>query len=449
MIEQMSSGAHLPIWRSSSSYTHAGPSRADTICSHHGAALSHTRRTTATLAVLRDATPAATRDAVRLLLVEDDDGDALLVEDLLDEALPGAQITRSRTFGEALADLDGDIDCVLLDLRLPDADGLDTVVRVRERAPETPLIVLTGLDDEAAGVAAVDAGAQDYLVKGDVDGGQLARAIRYSIGRRQATDAQQELRLAEAQSREVARLERGLAPRPLIDDPSVWIASRYRAGRNRALLGGDFFDVAETPTGSLRAVVGDVCGHGPDEAAIGVCLRAAWRALAVSGVDSELVVQALERILEHEREIPHLFTTLCTLEIELTQGRAQMVLAGHPAPILIDGTAVSSIAPARGGPAIGLANGRWTSVPLELSAGWVMLLHTDGITEGKIGEGPERLETDGLRRLIADHIAAHPNWREQPEELLAQLIARAEDLNGGELTDDVAMLLIGSRPESP
>jgi DNA-binding NarL/FixJ family response regulator len=152
-------------------------------------------------------------NAIRVLLVEDDDGDALLVDDLLSEALPGVRIARSRTFGDALSSLDAGIDCVLLDLQLPDAAGLDTVVRLRARAPATPLIVLTGLDDAAAGVAAVDAGAQDYLVKGNVDGAQLARAIRYAIVRRQAADAQHELRLADVQAREVARLERGLAPR--------------------------------------------------------------------------------------------------------------------------------------------------------------------------------------------------------------------------------------------
>jgi serine phosphatase RsbU (regulator of sigma subunit) len=386
--------------------------------------------------------------AISVLLVEDDDGDALIVDDLLSEALPGIQISRSRTFSDALEQLDSGIDCVLLDLKLPDAEGLDTVVRLRAQAPDTPLIVLTGLDDEAAGVAAVDAGAQDYLVKGEVDGAQLARAIRYSIVRRQAADAQQQLRLADVQAREVVRLERGLAPRPLIGDSSVWIASLYRAGRNRALLGGDFFDVAEAPDGRLRAVVGDVCGHGPDEAAIGVCLRAAWRALTVAGVDSELVVRALERVLEHEREIPFLFTTLCTLEIELSQASAKMLLAGHPPPVLIDGDSVSFLPHAHTGPPIGLLSGAWSSAPLELPPAWVLLLYTDGITEGKLGGGPKRLGTDGVQRLLTEHIAAHPNWRERPDDLLAELIARAEDLNGGELTDDVAMLLIGSRAQS-
>jgi serine phosphatase RsbU (regulator of sigma subunit) len=399
-------------------------------------------------AVLESAASLAQRDAIAVLLVEDDDGDALIVDDLLSEALPGARITRSRTFSDALEELSAGIDCVLLDLKLPDVEGLDTVLRLREQAPDTPLIVLTGLHDEAAGVAAVDAGAQDYLVKGEVDGAQLARAIRYAIVRRQAADAQQQLRLADVQTREIVRLERGLAPRPLLSDDSVWIASLYRAGRNRALLGGDFFDVAETADGRLRAVVGDVCGHGPDEAAIGVCLRAAWRALTVAGVDSELVVRALERVLEHEREIPLLFTTLCTLEIDVPHARANMLLAGHPPPILIDGTSVSTVSHAHSGPPIGLLSSGWSVAPLELPPAWVMLLYSDGISEGKIGDGPERLGTDGVQRLVAEHIAAHPNWREQPDALLAELIARAEALNGEELTDDVAMLLIGSRAGS-
>jgi serine phosphatase RsbU (regulator of sigma subunit) len=391
----------------------------------------------------------AARTDLSVLLVEDDDGDALIVEDLLEGALPGARLTRARTFGEALAKLANHIDCLLLDLKLPDAEGLDTVVRLRAQAPGIPLIVLTGLNDEAAGVGAVEAGAQDYLVKGHVDGDQLARAIRYSISRRQADEARQQLRLAQAQSREVTRLERGLAPRPLIGDDSVWIATCYHSGRDRALLGGDFFDVAETPDGHVRLVVGDVCGHGPDEAAIGVCLRAAWRALAICGVEGERTMRTLQRVLEHEREIPLLFTTLCTLEIELGGTGADMMLAGHPSPILIDGTSVSDFSHVAVGPPIGLGDGHWQPTHLDLPAGWAMLLHTDGIIEGRIGEGSERLGTSRLQALISAYIGAHPDWREHPDGLLTDLIARAEELNGGALTDDVAMLLLGSRAQSP
>jgi serine phosphatase RsbU (regulator of sigma subunit) len=383
--------------------------------------------------------------AICVLLVEDDEGDARLVEDDLAERLPRARITRRRTLQEALAVLGDGIDCVLLDLGLPDAAGLDAVAKLRSQVPGTPLIVLTGLDDEAAGVAAVAAGAQDYLVKGDVGSDQLARSIRYAIGRRQAEEAERELLLAEAQAREMTRLEKGLAPKPLIEDSGVWVASRYRAGRSRALLGGDFFDLVQSADGGLHVVVGDVCGHGPDEAAIGVSLRAAWRALALAGIQLETLLRTLRHLFEHERHLPSLFATLCTLEIEPTRRSASMICAGHPWPVLIEGDAISGLAAGRGGAGIGIGDEQWRAQRVELPANWTILLYTDGIIEGRIGPGPERLGEAGFHRLIAERIARDTDWRERPDALLEELIAAAERLNGGALSDDVAMLLLGVR----
>jgi serine phosphatase RsbU (regulator of sigma subunit) len=382
-------------------------------------------------------------ERIGVLLVEDDEGDARLVEDELAERFPQARIARSRTLKEALEVLGPAIDCVLLDLGLPDASGLDAVARLRSQVPAIPLIVLTGLADEAAGIAAVEAGAQDYLIKGHVDGDQLARSIRYAIGRRQAEETERELLLAEAQAREVARLERGLAPRPLMEGSSVWVASRYRAGRSRALLGGDFFDLVQTSEEDLHVVVGDVCGHGPDEAAIGVSLRAAWRALVLAGSQPEVVLQTLQNVFEHERHLPSLFATLCTLKIRPTDGSASMIRAGHPRPVLIEGTSISSLSEARGSAGVGIGDGQWLAEQVQLPAAWTILLYTDGIIEGRTGDGSERLGEAGLHRLIAELIAQHPNWRAQPDTLLDALIASAERLNGGALSDDVAMLLVG------
>jgi serine phosphatase RsbU (regulator of sigma subunit) len=382
-----------------------------------------------------------------LLLVEDDDGDALLVEDQLAEVLPHARVFRSRTLAEALAAPKGGIDCVLLDLHLPDAAGLDAVAGVRAQRPSIPLIVLTGLDDQAAGTTAVEAGAQDYLVKGKVDSGALARSIRYAISRRQADEAERKLMLARAQTQEATRLERGLAPRPLITDGSAWVASCSRAGRSRALLGGDFYDVVETPDGSLRIVVGDVCGHGADEAAIGVSLRSSWRALALAGENPALILQTLERVLEHERQIPNLFTTLCTLEIAPERDSAKLILAGHPPPVLICGDSVAPLVDRNGGPPIGLGLGLdgWSHESLQLPPGWALLLYTDGIIEGRIGSGPDRLGEEGLRELISQYVKEHRGWREQPEAMLQDLVAQAHRLNGKALTDDVAMILVGAQ----
>src|SRR4051794_30054678 len=135
-----------------------------------------------------------------------------------------------------------------------------------------PMLVLTGLSDTARGLEAVAAGAQDYLVKGRVDGELLARSIRYAVERRRAELVQDELRTARHTAEESARLERGLLPRPIVSDSRVRVATGSRPGRARALLGGDFFDVVQTPDGTLHAVIGDVCGHDPDAAALGVCL---------------------------------------------------------------------------------------------------------------------------------------------------------------------------------
>lgn len=396
--------------------------------------------------MIADGGQTASHEHISLLLVEDDDGDALLVEDELADVLPRAAIVRSRLLKDALSALGPAIDCVLLDLGLPDASGIEAVARLRARMPSIPLIVLTGLADEAAGVAAVQAGAQDYLIKGHVDGKQLVRSIRYSIGRRQADEAERALLLADLQAREVARLERGLAPKPLIEDNSVWVSTCYRAGRSRALLGGDFIDLVQRRDGSLNVVVGDVCGHGPDEAAIGVSLRAAWRALVLAGEEPGTVLQTLRDVFEHERHVEGLFATLCAIRIESDLKQASTTCAGHPRPILIDGRSVSALADGPSGAGLGIGEGHWQPIPTTLPAGWTILLYTDGIIEGRVASGPQRLGEEGLHRLIADRIADRPSWREQPRALLDELIEQAERLNGEALSDDVAMLLLGVSP---
>jgi diguanylate cyclase (GGDEF)-like protein len=125
---------------------------------------------------------------LQLLLVEDNPGDARLIRELLREVQkPSFQLTHVTTLSDALRFLHGSrFDAILVDLMLPDAVGLEALEPVGEAAPEVPIVVLSGLSDEAVAVQAVAQGAQDYLLKGRSDGSLIARAILYAIERKRS-----------------------------------------------------------------------------------------------------------------------------------------------------------------------------------------------------------------------------------------------------------------------
>jgi PAS domain S-box-containing protein len=124
---------------------------------------------------------------VRVLLVEDTDVDARVMETVLHQY--AFRVCRARRLGEALIALRSDeFDVILSDLGLPDSSGLATLEALRQHAIATPVVVITGRDDEQTALHAVAAGAQDYLVKGSTDANALVRAIRYAVGRRRASE---------------------------------------------------------------------------------------------------------------------------------------------------------------------------------------------------------------------------------------------------------------------
>ncbi|MFZ5917279.1 MAG: PAS domain S-box protein [Chloroflexota bacterium] len=142
---------------------------------------------------------------LNILLIEDNPGDARLIREMLADAGPArfrlACADRLSTGLERLAQ--GGVEAVLLDLGLPDSQGLDTLRRVVAELPLAPtIVVLTGLDDEELGLRAIEAGAQDYLVKGQVDANLLSRALRYAVERKRARD-----RLCQSEERYRSTLE--------------------------------------------------------------------------------------------------------------------------------------------------------------------------------------------------------------------------------------------------
>ncbi|QCB93907.1 PP2C family protein-serine/threonine phosphatase [Cellulomonas shaoxiangyii] len=381
---------------------------------------------------------------LRILLVEDDEGDALLVQEHLADAGLAGGIVWARSVDEALAHLD--VDCVLLDLGLPDAMGLGALERVLA-AGAPPIVVLTGLTDTDAGLAALAVGAQDYLMKGDVEGDSLARAVRYAVQRRRLEDTDRALYRSLVRAAETTRLERALLPRPVLADPRLEVRVGYRAGRD-GLLGGDFYDVVERPDGRVLAIVGDVCGHGPDEAALGATLRTAWRTLVLADVPAGEVLVLLERVLEAERARPEVFTTVSMLAIAPDRRSADLYLAGHPVPLLLGEHSRLLPADSRGR-ALGIpVGGGWPARRLDLGASWRVLMYTDGLLEATVGPGGERLGKAGLMELTdatlrATSGAPVPVRGQEEDPVLGHLIGAVRARHGGDLVDDAAVVLVG------
>ncbi len=371
-----------------------------------------------------------------VLLVEDDEGDAILVRECLrDAGLADDDLTWCRTVAEGVEALADKPACVLLDLGLPDAEGLSALHTVVAEAVTSPVIVLTGRHDRT-GVEAVAAGAQDYLIKDDLTPELLDRTIRYAVQRRQTQLTEVQLREERLLAAENSRLERGLLPKPLLRTDFVSCASHYRPGRARAVLGGDFYDVVETPDGRVRAVIGDVMGHGPDEAALGVHLRVAWRTLVLAEVDDDQILVALSRLLEAESP-GGIFVTVCDAIIDRDLSLTIRV-AGHPPPLLCaDG--VASYLGVAFGPPLGIRDEQpttgWPVTRAQLEPGSALMLYTDGLLDAY--RQVESVTSVGLDEMLEIATGALAEG-ESLDDLLETIVTRAPV----QAIDDTALVVL-------
>ncbi|MFD4603357.1 PP2C family protein-serine/threonine phosphatase [Streptomyces sp. NPDC058464] len=381
-----------------------------------------------------------------LLLIEDDPAGSPVLPELRDASGTSIRVRTARNLTEAERLLTDDVHCILLDLALPapggkDAEGeLAVLKHVLELAPRHAVLALTASGDTERGTEAVRVGAQDYLFRDELDGRLLSRAIRYAVERKRSLTTERKLAEGRLRAQENRRLERGLLPTPLLEGSALRFAARYRPGRSRALLGGDFYDTVRTPDGTVHAMIGDVCGHGPDEAALGVELRIAWRALTLAGLSGDDLLSTLQEVLEHERSDEEIFATLCTVDIAPDGRRAGLCLAGHPAPLIARPGRPAELLPYdNNGPALGLLKGaRWPRMQVKLGAAWSLMLYTDGLIEGRVGSGGERLGQEGMVEMVRRQLASGLTG----EALLRAAVNEVRQLNGGELTDDVAVVLL-------
>ncbi len=259
--------------------------------------------------------------------------------------------------------------------------------------------------------------------------------------------------LGQAQRREAQRdvaalyrrFQASLVPAVDVSVPGISIASLYRPGERRMLLGGDFVDTVLRPDGHLAAVIGDITGHGPDAAALGSSLRAAWRALMLRGAPLGESMRTLNSLTLDESDRAEagelglsLLATVCVVEIDAAAGEARFAVAGHPPPLMLG----AGVAPLRHepGPMMGLDPAdAWPVTRIGLAAHWGVLLYTDGIVEARVAPGSTaRLGVDGLAARMAGL------WEREAltKDDLGALVDDVQAAQDGPLPDDVALLLL-------
>jgi serine phosphatase RsbU (regulator of sigma subunit) len=259
--------------------------------------------------------------------------------------------------------------------------------------------------------------------------------------------------LAQAQraqaQQEVAALYRrfqaSLSPSVNVTTDHIKVATHYRPGESRMLLGGDFIDAVTRQNGSVAAVIGDVTGHGPDAAALGASLRAAWRALALRGASLQANMKTLNSLTLDESERAEqgelglgLLATVCAVEIDAAGRRARFVNAGHPMPLLLAAEVVQlDHSP---GMMLGVEQyGDWAPHEVTLPEDWGLLLFSDGLMEARLEPGSkERLGLEGLRAAVAELWLRRATG---PDDLRA-LVEGVQDGRERILEDDVTLLLL-------
>lgn len=322
---------------------------------------------------------------LHLLLVEDDDGDALLVEELLRDAGLDSDVTRAWSLEAAVDALAVPVDCILLDLGLPDASGLDALVRLRD-ASDAAVVVLTGLDDADRGLEAVGAGAHDYLVKGTVDGEALGRAVRYAVERRRGDRERRSQEELQARVAQVTELAERLRPAPFV--PRAPLRLVVRADSPRPLC-PQLCDVVERPDGTVLAVLGTAAGADASQAALATTVQAAFRALALSRSPVPEVIDILDRLVAAGPG--GVAVPAVVVELVPSTRTAVCHLAGHHGPVLLseDGATALVADEGRGVP-LGAGRGPRPAVVAPLRGPDRLLVLHDAVLE-QAGDGDGRL----------------------------------------------------------
>jgi phosphoserine phosphatase RsbU/P len=393
---------------------------------------------------------------IKVLLIEDNPLDVRLIAIMLRDSGGGlVQLENVERLDAGLARLEkGGIDVVLVDLSLPDSHGLETFERVHAFAAKVPIIVLSGMSDETTAVTAVHEGAQDYLVKGQVSGPLLVRAMRYAIERKRTSEQlaryAEELREKNLQMEADFNMAREIQqmflpqryptfPRAAdLDSSALRFYHRYLPA---AAVGGDFFNVFPITNLIAGIFICDVMGHGMRAALVTAILRGLVEELIPVAMDAGKFLGEINRSLHIilRRTTEPLLATAFYGIVDVSEGELRFACAGHPSPFRIrrDRGVVEplKVYDPRHGPALGLfEQAQYPICHAPMAANDLFLLFTDGVYE----INAETEEEFGQERLLK---AVQQRSHLPPDKLFDELLGEARAFAQREDFDDDVCLV--------
>lgn len=389
------------------------------------------------------------------MLVEDNPGDVLLVREALRTAAGTPfEVGVIGRLGDAIERLQAEpVDLVMLDLGLPDANGIQCFVRAHMAMPHVPIIVLSGLSDEKVALQAVQQGAQDYLLKGAAMLDILPRAIRYAIERfrvrRQLESHTRELKEKNAILEEELRMAREIQ--------QAWLPHHYprfsscsgarecslhfsHFYRPASTLSGDFFHVLQLSDNRAGVLICDVMGHGVRAALIGALARGIVEHFGPLAADPGEFLTALNRELARilKQAGIEAFASAFYFVADIAGRELRYSNAGHPSAFLLRRDAQTVDCLRNGGShqmPLGLTGETSYKTTLgELGGRDSIVLFTDGLYEEENAEG----EQFGHQRLLD---AVTRRLSQPCDTLLEDLVHESQQFSGHEeFADDVCLV---------
>lgn len=327
---------------------------------------------------------------LKALIIEDSETDALLLTEQLRAGGYDPQTRRvdnAEDLTEALQTRTWDI--IYSDHNMPQFSSTEALEIVRSSAMDVPFIIVSGAIGEEAAVAAMKAGAQDYLMKGNLARlvAATARELHDAQERRARRAAERALLAQEEEFRLAREIQQRLFPSGPPTLPEFDIAG---ASLPAAATGGDYFDFISTRSGELFVVVGDVTGHGVGPALLMADARAYLRALAVSDQRFEDILARVRTLMIEDLGLDH-FITLFFAKLDPATGLWTYINAGHPPGYVLapDGTVKAEMMPGTAALGIDREETPLEAAQLTLEKGDLLLLISDGIPEARNRAGEE------------------------------------------------------------